>query len=66
VAVSTSGNVYEVNPSLWQFGRGKPRLEGLTVEQTTVGQAIEGEFEANERDARKSVGQRPITELDTN
>jgi hypothetical protein len=28
-------NVYEVNPWLWQFGRGKPRLGGLTVEGTT-------------------------------
>ena len=28
-------NVYEVNPWLWQFGRGKPRLGGLTVEETT-------------------------------
>ena len=27
-------NVYEVNPWLWQFGRGKPRLGGLTVEAT--------------------------------
>ena len=26
-------NVYEVNMWLWQFGRGKPRLGGLTVEQ---------------------------------
>ncbi len=26
-------NVYEVNPWLWQFGRGKPRFCGLTVEQ---------------------------------
>ncbi len=26
-------NVYELNPWLWQFGRGKPRLGGLTVEQ---------------------------------
>ncbi len=24
-------NVYEVNPWLWQFGRGKPRLGDLTV-----------------------------------
>ncbi len=34
-------NVYEVNPPawLWQFGRGRPRLGGLTVEQTTVKQA---------------------------
>ena len=28
-------NVYEVNPSLWQFGRGKPRLGGLSVEKTS-------------------------------
>jgi hypothetical protein len=26
-------NVYEVNPWLWQFGRGKPRLGGLSVEK---------------------------------
>ena len=27
-------NVYEVNPWLWQFGRGKARLGGLSVEDT--------------------------------
>ena len=27
-------NVYEVNPWLWQFGRGKPRLGGLSCEET--------------------------------
>ncbi len=27
-------NVYEANPWLWQFGRGKPRLGGLTVGET--------------------------------
>ena len=27
-------NIYEVNPWLWQFGRGKPRLGGLSVEET--------------------------------
>jgi hypothetical protein len=26
--------VYEVNPWLWQFGPGKPRLGGLTVKET--------------------------------
>ena len=26
-------NVYEVNPWLWQFGRGRPRLGGLTVSE---------------------------------
>jgi hypothetical protein len=29
-----SSNVYEVNPWLWQFGRGKPCLGGFTVLQT--------------------------------
>ncbi len=28
-------NVFEVNPWLWQFGRCKPRLGGLTIEETT-------------------------------
>ena len=27
-------NVYEVNQWLWQFGRGKPRLGGLSCEET--------------------------------
>ena len=27
-------NVYEVNTWLWQFGRGKPRLGGLTIKET--------------------------------
>jgi hypothetical protein len=27
-------NAYEVNPWLWQFGRGKPHLGGLSVEKT--------------------------------
>ncbi len=27
-------NAYEVNPWLWQFVRGKPRLGGLSVEKT--------------------------------
>ncbi len=26
--------MYEVDPWLWQFGRGKPRLGGLTVKET--------------------------------
>ncbi len=32
---NVAGNVYEVNPWLLRFGRGKPRLGGLTVEDTT-------------------------------
>ncbi len=31
-------NVYEINPWLWQFGRGKPRLGGLNVKKTTQSQ----------------------------
>ncbi len=31
-----SSNVYEVTQWLWQFGRGKPRLGGLNVEETTL------------------------------
>ena len=27
-------NVYEVNPWLWQFGLGRPRLGGLSVSET--------------------------------
>jgi hypothetical protein len=27
-------NVYEVNPWLWQFKHGKPRLGALTIEET--------------------------------
>ncbi len=38
-AAATDGrlgsNVYEVNQWLWQFGRGKPRLGGLTIEETS-------------------------------
>ena len=29
-------NVYEVNTWLWNFGRGKPRLGGLTVKETAM------------------------------
>jgi hypothetical protein len=28
-------NVYEVNQWMWQFGRCKPRLGGLSIEETT-------------------------------
>ena len=29
-------NVYEVNHWLWMFGRGKPRVGGLSVAETAV------------------------------
>ena len=31
---SRGSNVYEVNPWLWQFGLGRPRLGGLSVSET--------------------------------
>ena len=34
--------VYAVNPWLWQFGRGNPRLGGLTVEETAKRRVAEG------------------------
>ena len=34
VLVLTGATVYEVNPWLWQFGRGRPRIGGLSVSET--------------------------------
>ncbi len=34
---SSGSNVYEVNPWLWHFGRGKPRRGGLSVEEGLSG-----------------------------
>ena len=31
---TSRANVYEINLWLWQFGRGKPRLGGLSVAET--------------------------------
>ncbi len=33
---SGGSNVYEVNTWLWNFGRGKPRLGGLNVDETSM------------------------------
>ena len=41
-------NIYEVNPWLWQFGRGKPHLGGLSVEDTQERKA-EASVESNKR-----------------
>jgi len=46
-------NVYEVNPWLWQFGRGKPRLGGLSVEDTQERKAA-ASVERNKRAAETS------------
>jgi hypothetical protein len=35
--------IYEVNVWLWSFGRGKPRLGGLSVEKTFERQVAAGE-----------------------
>ncbi len=35
-------NIYEVNLWLWSFGRGKPRLGGLSVEKTFERQVTAG------------------------
>ena len=43
-------NVYEVNTWLWQFGRGKPRLGGLSVEKTD--DSLRKEAALNERSLR--------------
>jgi hypothetical protein len=34
IGYTLGSNTYEVNPWLWQFGLGKPRLGGLSIEQT--------------------------------
>ncbi len=51
-------NVYEVNPLLWQFGRGKPRLGGLTVEETAdrlLSQDIDRKKRAAETSRRRKA-----------
>ncbi len=39
-------NTYEVNTWLWLFGRGKPRLGGLTVEETALKKSAKREEQA--------------------
>ena len=47
-------NVYEVNPWLWQFGRGKPCLGGLSVEETQVRkQAVRDESHMRAAETRR-------------
>jgi hypothetical protein len=33
-------NVHDVNPWLWQFGLGKPRLGSLTIEGTSMYECV--------------------------
>jgi hypothetical protein len=44
--VKRCSNVYQVNPWLWQFGRAKPRIGGLTIEET-----------AEKQDCQQIIGQ---------
>ena len=46
-------NVYEVNLWLWSFARGKPRLGGLSVEQT-----FERQVAANEASKERAAENR--------
>jgi hypothetical protein len=46
-------NVYEVNTWLWQFGRGKPRLGGLTIEETSDRQDSSGKIPGKSSDKRR-------------
>mmetsp|Transcript_11450 Transcript_11450/g.24608 ORF Transcript_11450/g.24608 Transcript_11450/m.24608 type:complete len:131 (+) Transcript_11450:1160-1552(+) len=39
-------NTYEVNTWLWLFGQGKPRLGGLTVEETALKKSAKREEQA--------------------
>ncbi len=43
----SGSNVYEVNTWLWMFGRGKPRLGGLTIKETSDGQ--DSAFKASDK-----------------
>ena len=51
-------NTYEVNPWLWQFGRGKPRLGGLSIQKTA-------EKKDAARDARhkRAAGSKRVSSL---
>ncbi len=55
-------NVYEVNTWLWQFGRGKPRLGGLTVEETF--KRTEAAHKASENAGRRLVSIAMLIVLD--
>ena len=39
-ACQWGANVYEVNTWLWSFGRGMPRLGGLSIEQTEASRLL--------------------------
>jgi hypothetical protein len=42
-------NVYEVNTWLWQFGRGKPRLGGLTIEENQASDRQDSSSKASDK-----------------
>ncbi len=49
VVLRRGSNVYEVNLWLWSFARGKPRLGGVTVDQTFERQIAASEASKEER-----------------
>jgi hypothetical protein len=51
-------NVYhdEVNPWLWQFGFGKPRLGGLTIKETSERKAVSNAAQACSSDSTSQQG----------
>ena len=49
----SGSNVYEVKPWLWQFGRGKPRLGGLSAEETQVKKAVRDERHMRAAETRR-------------
>ena len=53
-------NAYEMNPWLWQFGRGKPRLGGLSVEETDA--TIDSQYwrDAYSNDSRNVYRLEPV------
>ncbi len=48
-------SMYEVNTWLWNFGSGKPRLGGLTVEQTAT---LKETVRLGKDQAKRSAGTR--------
>ena len=53
--------MYEVNPWLWQFGRGRPRLGGLSVTETEERRVLiarKGAVKSHETRRRRKAARR--------
>ncbi len=51
-------NVYEVNPWLWPFGRGKPRLGGLTMIEETAKRQVAARKASDKRGKETREGRK--------